>query len=181
MPLDRPIELWTLTVDDTEPQPVPGSGCSTAGFDEEPAGSLPEPEPYEPTIEERCQVERRNFETAVEAFTAENGDERPPTESELVEIGYALDPFDRWDLDGWEVVPAPGRPCEQIYCIDQVRTVHTAAQAFYAENGFDPAHIDELDPYLRDDVRENFRIGDDGAIVPVDGAPCAAYPELLPE
>lgn len=98
-----PLERWSWEGGAADPRPQPGSGCSADGFDpadpaEEDAGSV-------------CSIERRTIETAVETFRALDPSAEPPEEDELVGV-FIQEPSDRWDLDGWDVVPAPGSICD---------------------------------------------------------------------
>lgn len=183
--LERPIELWTLEPGDGEPQPVPGSGCSTAGFDEEPAGQFPDPPDPENTFENQCAVERRTFETAVEAFMAVEGDERPPTEDELVG-SYLREPFDNWDLDGWDVVLAPGSPCPEPQpdpideearaiaqrCMADIDAIIAAMSDYYGVVGAFPTDQGALveGGYLAQ-IFDDY-VFEDNAIVPSPDSPC---------
>ena len=117
---------------------------------------------------------------------AEEGDERPPTEDELVEIGYLREPFDNWDLDGWSVVLAPGSSCPEPQpvaideearaiaqqCMADFDAIIAAMADYYRVVGAFPtdqlALVDggHLDAILDDYVVE------DNALVPSPGSPC---------
>ena len=99
--LVEPPALWTWERGDRLPEPVPGSGCSTDGFD-------PPPDEADQNI---CTLERRTIEIAVDAYVALNPSAANPDETDLV--GSFLDePSTLWDVDDGTIVAAPGSPCE---------------------------------------------------------------------
>ena len=169
--LDRPIELWTLEPGDETPQPVPGSGCSAAGF-QQPV----DPDTQDDGLTAECLLQQRTLETAMLAWFDEHPDHAdPPTEAELAQ-DYLREEIVFWDLDGWEIVRAPGSPCDHgASCGVVLRTVETAVEAFYAENEAWPASIDDLlGTYLRSDAPIDLvELGDGGSVRPAPGSVCS--------